>query len=833
MIREVLSYYILGYYMIAPRANFAQVYINGDYKGLYSNTESISKSFCSANFNSSGKTFIKCSPYNTPSPLVKSNLKFIPGADSSAYFNLYELKSTQGWNELVALCNIVTNQHSEIANVMNMDKVLWMLAFNSLLVNLDSYTGVFAQNYYLYKDGNNLFNPIVWDLNMSFGGFPFVGSSNTSMGGLTIAQMQQLSPTVHAGDPYWPLINAVMNNPAFRKIYFAHLRTMASEMFAGGQYITFAENLQQLIDTAVQSDANKFFSYEQFLNGMNTNYPVLNYQVPGIQNLMDARLNYLQNHAEFSAAAPEVLSVLPMDQNPDFNDEITIQAEVLNAASVFLGYRLNSTGVFELIIMEADDKKRGSKNAENIYTATFLLNSAHAQYYVVAFNDAAASFSPPRAEYDFFQINAVIATPAPGEVMINEFLAKNDSGVQNEYGEYADWIELYNITDQQLSLFGLFLTDDANNLTKFAFPENAVIAPGDYLIIFADDMPSTDQFIHCNFKLSADGEVIIMSNASGQVIDSVSFGPQTGDVSMGRCPNGAGDFVFLNQPSFGALNICPAEPLNIITKWDFNNESLVPSIGNGTAINLGNTTYTWGNGVTGSPDLGWNTANYPPQATNSATAGVEFRVSMAGYKNLQLSYYHRNSGTASRFAGFFYTLNGTDWIEHGIYANGPPHDQFNQYNWDFTSISQVDNNPDFGIRILAVFSPEPFTDPQEPFTPWGIDEAYRATRNDRNYASTGTWRFDDVIFSGDLLTGIMRPHNSIINIRVSHQQMIVNTGTEEPFILEIFNLMGQALLRQEFHGRISYEFGHSLSPSVYIARFTGAGSISAQKFVVY
>src|SRR5215216_6739773 len=85
MIREVLSYDILKNYMDCPRSNFAQLYINGNYTGLYSSAESINKKFCSQRFHSSSNTFFKCNPIINPGPASKCNLKYIT-ADSSAYF---------------------------------------------------------------------------------------------------------------------------------------------------------------------------------------------------------------------------------------------------------------------------------------------------------------------------------------------------------------------------------------------------------------------------------------------------------------------------------------------------------------------------------------------------------------------------------------------------------------------------------------------------------------------------------------------------------------------------------------------------------------------------
>lgn len=110
------------------------------------------------------------------------------------------------------------------------------------------------------------------------------------------------------------------------------MRTIASEMFFNNHYIEVSQTIQQLIDTAVQSDPNKFFTYEQFQNGPTTDYPVLYYQVPGIANLMTARMSYLPAHQEFIAGSPQLINVLPENSNPVYNSTVTNGTEVLNAA---------------------------------------------------------------------------------------------------------------------------------------------------------------------------------------------------------------------------------------------------------------------------------------------------------------------------------------------------------------------------------------------------------------------------------------------------------------------------------------------------------------------
>ena len=50
----------------------------------------------------------------------------------------------------------------------------------------------------------------------------------------------------------------------------------------------------------------------------------------------------------------------------------------------------------------------------------------------------------------------------------------------------------------------------------------------------------------------------MLSNISGAVLDSITFGVQTADVSYGRCPNGTGAFMYYASPTFNTGNICPA-----------------------------------------------------------------------------------------------------------------------------------------------------------------------------------------------------------------------------------------------------------------------------------
>jgi hypothetical protein len=141
------------------------------------------------------------------------------------------------------------------------------------------------------------------------------------------------------------------------------------------------------------------------------------------------------------------------------------------------------------------------------------------------------------------------------DISINEFVASNkDSigGIADAAGEFDDWIELYNNTDEAINLQGYFLSDNFDKPLKWTFPPNTIIGAKDYLVVWADK--DEDQSgLHAAFKLERNGEQLILSHEDATVIDSFSFGAQKANLAMARIPNGKGDLV-QQQPTFNKNN---------------------------------------------------------------------------------------------------------------------------------------------------------------------------------------------------------------------------------------------------------------------------------------
>ena len=126
--------------------------------------------------------------------------------------------------------------------------------------------------------------------------------------------------------------------------------------------------------------------------------------------------------------------------------------------------------------------------------------------------------------------------PLPG-VIISEFMADNEDTLNDEDGDESDWIELFNAGTEVADLDGWFLTDDANELSKWRIP-NVSIAPNSYLVIFASEKDRTNPAakLHTNFRLGNNGEFLALVGPLTNLVSAFSpaYPPQQQDVSYGR-----------------------------------------------------------------------------------------------------------------------------------------------------------------------------------------------------------------------------------------------------------------------------------------------------------
>lgn len=548
-VREVLSYEIARKYMDAPLSNYAKVYINGNYYGLFVSNESINSDYVERRFYSDkDNPRFKCNPnYGSGG---SPSLEYL-GTDSSLYFNSYELKSEIGWNDLVNLTNVLAANVGAIETYLDVDRALWMLAFNNILVNLDSYSGPLQQNYYLVKDDNGRFLPIVWDLNQSFASFTAIDGMGPGSTPTTLASFTDMDLYLRENDATYPLIYQLLSIPRYKKMYTAHCRTILAENFANNDYYTRAQAIQNVIATEVQAEPNGFYTYASFLSNLDNTAGGSGMPGPGsagvygLSELMNGRVSYLQSLTEFTAAQP-VITNITTPTNIVANTAITITAEINNATFAYLGYRDYIGAPFTKAEMFDDGLHNDGAAGDQIYGVSLPIGASDLQYYIYADNADAGIFSPVRAEHEFYDF-----TLSDG-VVINEIMTKNNLTVADQDGEYNDWVELYNNSSADLDLSGYYLSDSGSDLLKWSFPSGTSILANDYLIVWLDK-DTTQAGLHANFKMSSSGDDIFLSDASGVLISEVQIPQLESSTTFGRYPNGTGGFIRM-VPTYNSEN---------------------------------------------------------------------------------------------------------------------------------------------------------------------------------------------------------------------------------------------------------------------------------------
>ncbi len=585
-VREKAAYELADAMGLAVcRTNFAALYINGSYWGLYTLVEQMDKQFIESRWGAGEDGNLwKGEPYGS--------LEY-QGANESSYYSDYELKTNESvndWSALVEMADTLNNippasLRDELHNVMDASSAMAMLAMDIFTVNLDSYIGRCANYYFYHRDLDSRMIFTKWDMNEAWGNFNMWGYSTT--------QLQQLN--LHWTNPQYnedrPLAEQMWQVSEYDDIYLSHIRRLMDGPADPDVLVARMETMRDLIRSWVYADPNKMFSNAEFESCMLSNVQEGNRTIPALETFIRNRDSYIRGQIG-SWSPPEGLvinEIMPdndgsvTDEWGDYDDWI----EVANTSAVSINlsdYSLvdhhdGSTafdfpslvlGPGEYVVVWCDEEPgEGSLHAPFRLDASgedvYLLEDAHivdeVTYPAMGTDISWGRWADGTGDWRMLSV----ATPgaenenptAPEDVVlyINEILASNDTGIQDETGAFEDWIELYNPGPAAVELGGLFLTDDLNLSTQWALPE-FTLGTGEFLVIWCDSDPG-DGALHANFKLSSGGETVALFGrltAGNLLIDSYEFGAQTADISEGRSIDGGNDWVFFDPPTPGASN---------------------------------------------------------------------------------------------------------------------------------------------------------------------------------------------------------------------------------------------------------------------------------------
>lgn len=313
---------------VAPRCSYARVYLNNVYWGLYTLVEEIDKRFLDNHYPDKKGNLFKGDP--------SGDLKWM-GSAPSLYYNKYELKTNEtanNWNDLVRLIDKINNTpnnfYDSLERVLNTTSVLQAWALTNIFSDLDSYLGS-GHNYFLYEDSTSLkFNYILWDVNEAFGNFNM---------GMNISQMESLS--------MYFMSNPGGNRPLYSKMlantsYKAKLTEQFCNMvpfFTNALLDPKIDSIKQLINADVLADTLKFYSYNDFINNINSDItssgpPPSGGTTAGLKSFIQARHNFLVNELASNNCTAGLnesasLKTLNLSPNPSNNGNVLIKSDAI------------------------------------------------------------------------------------------------------------------------------------------------------------------------------------------------------------------------------------------------------------------------------------------------------------------------------------------------------------------------------------------------------------------------------------------------------------------------------------------------------------------------
>lgn len=141
---------------------------------------------------------------------------------------------------------------------------------------------------------------------------------------------------------------------------------------------------------------------------------------------------------------------------------------------------------------------------------------------------------------------------------VNEVSAANSIYI-NDYQKKNDWVEIYNTTDEDIDIEGMYLSDNENKPYKYQISKgesnaNTIVPAHGYILIWCDKLDPISQ-LHATFKLAAEGGVVMLSDKNQTWTDTLRYPAHNGDNTVGRYPNGTDSVYVMQEPTIAKSNV--------------------------------------------------------------------------------------------------------------------------------------------------------------------------------------------------------------------------------------------------------------------------------------
>lgn len=520
------------------RTSHVNLYINGEFKGVYTHVEHIDEEFCDTHFENGDGNLWKC--------LYPGDLAYLGNSPEDYKLEVfgrrvYELKTNNAADDYSALAEFIglinnappSTLVCSLAPKFDINEYLRYAAIDVLFGNWDGYS-FNMNNYYLYEDpSTHQVHYMAYDLDNVLG-IDWFGIDWTER------DPYDWSP----GEGSRPLYDVIMAVPEWRNAFTQYLDEYSQKFIADEWIANRASDLVDVISSDMANDTYypqdwgyDFTSFQESLNSAAGNH--VQY---GIIPYLERRLDFLDDQIETYSASPLIDWV--DDNSPIVNEEIvTVTVHISGAADqVNLAYTVND-GLEELAAM--------TEVSEGIWNIDLAIQDGQdkLEYQVRAYFEG--------AEFNHRCTPQLIwLSPGNSGLVINELMSLNTNTIQDETGAFADWLELYNSGSSPVNLNSIYLTDKPSEPWRWNIPAVTMEADS-YRLIWADSDPE-DGVFHTNFNLDSEGEGLAMysfQNSAWRLLDYVDFGVIPADQSLARICDGDDNWQ-LDESSSPSVSNC-------------------------------------------------------------------------------------------------------------------------------------------------------------------------------------------------------------------------------------------------------------------------------------
>ncbi len=554
----------------APRCNHVELYINNQYVGLYNNIEQIDEEFAESRFGNKDGNLYKCL---WPADLAYkgANPDLYKAADNGR--RTYDLKTNEeadDYSDLANFIDILNNTPDEdlpceLEAVFNVDSYLKAMIFDIFSANWDGPI-LNKNNFYLYHNtATGKFEYIPFDIDNTFG-IDWFGEDWASRA------IYNWAPD---GQPR-PIYNRIMGIPEYKDRFSFYFNELLSTHLQADSLAAYLYKKRDLLAPFIEND--RFYSRDygfelaDFNQAFDSKISV-NHVPIGLIEYIEKRIKTAKEQLVINDIAP----IINVNYDAFSN---TVQLAIRDDEAI---QRVETCHILQDNSIVCSTSL-GVDNQSVFSSSIAFANNTEVKaiYYLVTDNQGNQSRYPACES-----LAIVTSNTSAVSLFVNEIMASNQTTIVDEAAEFEDWVEIYNPTEENINLDGLYLSDNPENPDKWAFPNIDIPSKG-YLLIWADEDGDQGD-LHANFKLSKAGEFIGIFDTEANdfgLIDGFEFGTQQADIAFGRIPDG-GENLSTMTPSPNTTN---QQTTSTISEELINKIRIYPNpTQNSFMIDIGNT----------------------------------------------------------------------------------------------------------------------------------------------------------------------------------------------------------------------------------------------------